>query len=142
MYTGAVKGHADALAELPSATELPVEIVNARPDRVASAFAFFATNEAQARATLKHGFTLFEPIAHSLFLEVCSTVAFGFAFGPSRHRRVEPAAVPVESGSPGIQGIALKNNSRQRWSQCRSESDRFLGTVFPEIRTGADRIRH
>jgi hypothetical protein len=41
MYVGAVKGHADALAELPSETELPpVEIVDARPDRVAAAREF------------------------------------------------------------------------------------------------------
>src|SRR5262249_20572452 len=88
-------------------TSLPVEIVNARPDRVASALAFFASNEQQTRAILKRGFTLFEPFAYSLFLEVCSIVAFGFAFGSSRRRRVEPASVPGTSASPTPPGPGM-----------------------------------
>jgi hypothetical protein len=109
MYTGAVKGHSDALAELPSETELPpVEIVDARPDRVASAIAFFASNEQQTRATLKRGFLLFEPFAYSLFLELCAIVAFSFAFGHSRRQRVElvkvhvPAVAPAPQAPPAI----------------------------------------
>jgi hypothetical protein len=101
MYQGAVRGHADALAELPPETSWQIEIVDARPERVASALAFFASNEAEVREKLKRGFILYEPFAYSLFLELCSIVAFSFAFG---HRRksapVAVSMVPVEPTVP------------------------------------------
>jgi hypothetical protein len=69
---------------------------------VASAIAFFASNEKEARAKLKRAFTLYEPFAYSLFLELCAIVAFSFAFG---HRKSVPVAVaraPGTSASPTI----------------------------------------
>jgi hypothetical protein len=81
-YTGAVAGYQAQLDKLP--VVVPIE------HRMASVIAVFAANEAATKAKAERALTLLTPFMFSLFFEVGSIVAFGFAFGSSRSRGHHP----------------------------------------------------